>query len=295
MSDMKVSVTTTTEAEYLNEDGAKHRLSMIPLRYTKTIHFVRHGLGFHNIAGHENRDNYKSEEWFDAHLTEVGWQQAEALNHHIQKINLPFDLVVVSPLMRALETAVGAFGRGPWSPSDSQPPLMAARGGDDRHCMPRSAVSAAGLPPIVAHELCREHLGVHPCDRRHPTSFYRAAFPAVDFSLVTEEEDVLWRLEQRESKEAIKERGMAFMRWIMTRPERNIAVVTHSSFLHFTMQNFGHDASIAVQGELHRWYENCEMRSVVVADTDALSCPPDAWHFAGGNAATQVVAAQVPA
>lgn len=39
-------------------------LMMVPLRQTKTIHFIRHGQGFHNVAGHANHDNYKSEEWW---------------------------------------------------------------------------------------------------------------------------------------------------------------------------------------------------------------------------------------
>ena len=48
---------------------------------------------------------------FDAHLTEEGWKQAEDLNRHIVNAGLKVDLVVVSPLSRALETAVGAFAR----------------------------------------------------------------------------------------------------------------------------------------------------------------------------------------
>lgn len=48
---------------------------------------------------------------FDAHLTAEGWSQAEDLNSHIVSSGLQVDLVVVSPMMRALETAVGAFGR----------------------------------------------------------------------------------------------------------------------------------------------------------------------------------------
>jgi hypothetical protein len=46
---------------------------------------------------------------------------------------------------------------------------------------------------------CREHLGVHPCDKRRPLAHYRANFPAVDFSAVEEEEDILWLEEHRES------------------------------------------------------------------------------------------------
>jgi hypothetical protein len=47
--------------------------------------------------------------------------------------------------------------------------------------------------PFLACELCREHIGKNPCDRRRKTSEYQAMFPGVDFSCVAEEEDVLWR------------------------------------------------------------------------------------------------------
>jgi hypothetical protein len=46
----------------------------------------------------------------------------------------------------------------------------------------------------------------------------------VDFSLLDEEEDVLWQAQHRETKEEIKARGAAFMAQVMARPERNIAV-----------------------------------------------------------------------
>lgn len=85
-------------------------LALVPMRQTKTIHFIRHGQGFHNVAGHADHEEYKNEAYFDAHLTEEGWKQAEALNAHIRSTpGLKVDLVVVSPLTRALETAVGAF------------------------------------------------------------------------------------------------------------------------------------------------------------------------------------------
>ncbi|PNG99816.1 hypothetical protein TSOC_014394, partial [Tetrabaena socialis] len=54
-------------------------ISLTPERYTKTIHFVRHGQGFHNVAGHKNHEMYKSWDFVDSHLTEHGWKQAEQL------------------------------------------------------------------------------------------------------------------------------------------------------------------------------------------------------------------------
>lgn len=61
------------------------------------------------------------------------------------------------------------------------------------------------------------------------------------------EEDELWGPDFREEKEQIKARGLRFMQWLMTRPESRIAVVSHSSFLFFTMANFGLHASTLVQ------------------------------------------------
>ncbi len=41
-----------------------------------------------------------------------------------------------------------------------------------------------GGPPLVAEESCREHLGVAPCDRRHPISVHTSDFPGVSFDEV---------------------------------------------------------------------------------------------------------------
>ncbi|KAG2499069.1 hypothetical protein HYH03_003252 [Edaphochlamys debaryana] len=295
------------------------RISLLPARYTKTVHFVRHGQGFHNVAGHIDHELYKSEEYADAHLTELGWQQAEALGRHVASTRLPVDLVVVAPLQRALETAVAAFGRlapadgaagpGPgsngngangngangangngYSAGANGPLLMAAQEAVPGKKAAHVAVWGGGCPPFVAHELCREHIGVHPCDRRSSVALYRERFPGVDFSLVQPDGDVLWTLEHRETKDEIRRRGLAFLKWLAARPERSIAVVTHSSFLHFTLGTFAHQAAQPVQAELHKWYENCEMRSVVLSDdseegAEAVGAVKDPWHFAGGAAA----------
>ncbi|GLC59301.1 hypothetical protein PLESTB_001472000 [Pleodorina starrii] len=341
------------------------RISLVPVRYTKVVHFVRHGQGFHNVAGHINHDNYKLWDYADAHLTELGWQQAEQLGacppsqhsrgprlpapsktkrcacithhlpppapsspfhldyaptcpalprpgRHVVATRLPVDLVVVAPLQRALETAVAAFG-GLHQRADhgngngggdadgvdgtdgaaAAPLLMAAQEGLEGKRVERRAVSSRGCPPFIAQELCREHIGVHPCDRRSEVSAYKERFPAVDFSLVQPDEDALWSAEHRESKDEIRRRGLAFLKWLAARPERHIAVVSHSSFLHFTLSCFGQGAAEAVQGEMHKWYDNCEMRSLVLSDDSeeaaaamAAGGTADEWHFAGGLHAT---------
>ena len=57
--------------------------------------------------------------------------------------------------------------------------------------------------------------------------------------------------------------------------------MTHSSFLHYTFGSFGLGFSTHIKDEIHRWFENCEMRSLVVANTqDPL--PDDRLHWRGG-------------
>ncbi|KAL3137781.1 hypothetical protein ABBQ38_005041 [Trebouxia sp. C0009 RCD-2024] len=224
-------------------------LTAVPLRHSKVIYLIRHGQGFHNVAGHKDSSQYLSYDWEDAHLTEYGWQQAEALNKHIANLpnRLQVDLVISSPLTRTLETATGVFASEVWTNESQGVPLMREQPAKQEHQAAHSAMSTAGCPPFVAHELCREHLGRHPCDKRRNLSHYKQHFPAVDFSLIETEEDELWGPDFREEKDHIKARGLRFMQWVMTRPESRIAVVSHSSFLFFTMANFGLHASTDVQ------------------------------------------------
>jgi len=72
----------------------------------QTIHLIRHGEGFHNVAGHADVAEYRSYTWQDAHLTPRGWRQAQALGAHIRAAAFPVEVVIVSPLSRTLETAV---------------------------------------------------------------------------------------------------------------------------------------------------------------------------------------------
>ncbi|GBF94404.1 hypothetical protein Rsub_07218 [Raphidocelis subcapitata] len=296
-------------------------LQVYPLRYTKTIHFIRHGEGFHNIAGRANHDNYKSWEYEDSHLrqalvllvgTPEGWRQAHELGRHMAAAGIRPQVVIVSPLTRAIETAVGAFGDHPASPAavangngngSSGGNGNGSSGGNGNGSASASASASAELlmaelseipgkrsghpavplgaaPPFVCMELCREHLGVHPCDRYSSLAPKKAFFPGVDFSSV-EDADALWQADHRETKEEIQARGRVFMAQLMARPEQEIAVVTHSSFVHYLLTNYGHTASTHVQGDLHRWFENAELRSVVVADPGSTAHPPDPTHFPG--------------
>ncbi|BBN16949.1 hypothetical protein MPTK1_7g10690 [Marchantia polymorpha subsp. ruderalis] len=239
-----------------------------PLRRCKTIHLVRHGQGFHNVAGESDFKAYLSPDYFDASLTAKGWQQVTALRNHVRSVGIAdsLQLVVVSPLTRTMQTAVGIFGgEDIVNGADAGPALMVDGVGMEKH----KAIASSGAPPFVAVEWCREHMGLHPCDQRQTITTYRSLFPAIDFSDVEEDEDVLWSPTERETKEQLFGRTKKFVEWLLKRKETDIAVVSHSSFLRHLMATFGDGCSAQVKSELHNYFANCEMRSIVLVDRRA--------------------------
>ncbi|KAG4954879.1 hypothetical protein JHK87_040473 [Glycine soja] len=88
------------------------------------------------------------------------------------------ELVVISPLLRTMQTAVGFFGGEAYTDGISEPLMM-----ENVRYSDHPAVSSLNCPPFIAVELCREQIGVHPVDKRRTVSEYRNIFPAIDFSL----------------------------------------------------------------------------------------------------------------
>jgi len=274
-----------------DEDRSSHRFYITPLRHTKTLYLIRHGEGYHNLHGEKDHAQYASEKFFDASLTPKGWEQCAALKAHLESAKTPdgreslldrIECVVVSPLTRALETAVGALGgddldaaAAAEGAAEGAAPLMIASDAEEDvrpgHAAVAMNTNTIRAPlPFVACELCREHIGKNPCDRRRDVASYRAAFPGVDFSGVTEEKDVLWGT-MCETNDDMARRAHAFLEWVMRRPEQHVAVVTHSAFMSTMLRSFGATdqlgtAPAAVKGETHRWPNNCEMRPVLVVD-----------------------------
>ena len=70
---------------------------------------------------------------------------------------VPDQVVIVSPLMRALETAAGAFGGGAYSGSGR--PLMLAQTAEEDERAAHAAVVCPEGVPFIAFEGCRERLG----------------------------------------------------------------------------------------------------------------------------------------
>ncbi|XP_044481196.1 phosphoglycerate mutase-like protein 1 [Mangifera indica] len=253
--------------------------SLYPSHRCKTIHLVRHAQGIHNVAGEKDYDAYNSYDYFDAHLTSLGWQQVDNLHKHVHVTGLSkrIELVITSPLLRTMQTAVGVFGGQGYADGIDAPPLMVEKAGNSD----RPAISSLNCPPFIAFELCREHLGVHPCDKRRSISEYQTLFPAIDFSLIEADEDILWTADTRETNEHVAKRGMEFMNWLWTRKEKEIAVVTHSGFLYHTLSAFGNDCHPSIKSEICKHFANCELRSMVIVDRSMLGSDSATTNFRG--------------
>jgi len=176
--------------------------------HTHTIHLIRHGQSIYNA-----RERLQQEDplTFDARLSELGEQQVIELSSKV--IDLDVELVVTSPLTRAIQTAVGAFRN-------------------------------RNVPIIVCH-LHREILGAS-CDiGRHP-EILAGEFPHLTFSHL---EKVWWYIPDDmknvetfvseehyvsngfyEHNESVEQRIEEFKKWIKSRKETKIAVVGHHDF-----------------------------------------------------------------
>ncbi|KAJ9175777.1 hypothetical protein P3X46_014294 [Hevea brasiliensis] len=230
---------------------------LIPLGHSKIIHLVRHAQANHNVAGKKDLGALLSPEFFDAQLSPLGLEQVSNLCNYVNTSGLfkKIDLVITSPLLRAMQTAVGVFG----------------------------GERSSGLksPPIVAVELCRERTGVHPCDKRRTITEYSSLFPQIDFSLMESDDDNLWKADVRETDEEVAARGLKFMNWLKTRQETEIAVVTHHRFLQYTLNALANDFHPSVRSEMCKEFVNCELRSMVMVDKRMMNCP--ATDGSGGS------------
>jgi len=208
---------------------------------SKIIHLIRHGQGFHNLLGDVYRDfgksvdstgdkngesPYRRPEIVDPPLTTVGRDQAKAL----QGVAKNIDLVVCSPLLRALQTAALAF------PDE------------------RSSV------PWIAHPDAREASGVNTCDMHRAKSEIQDDFPFLDLSLISENDDY-WTPDARESAKTVSDRAYNLLLWIKARKESNIVIATHSAYL-FTLLN---TAITCEPPELANWFLTGELRSIAIS------------------------------
>jgi broad specificity phosphatase PhoE len=169
----------------------------------KRIHFIRHAQSRHNALALTAPDDdvlRRDPGLRDAPLTELGQRQAQALAQEIAPLR-EIELVVVSPLTRAIQTTLAAF---------------------DGHPAPR-----------LVEALHREHLDSW-CDIGQPPAALARAFPMLDFGHL---DDPWWHAVDgaepyvQEPFETFDSRVAAFADWLRARPEGCVAVVGHGTFL----------------------------------------------------------------
>jgi len=185
---------------------------------------------------------------FDARLTAKGAKQADRLRQMLAQRPsggrpfTAFDLVIVSPLTRACETAQLVFGDTP-----------GIYGGE-----------VVRPPRILVNEECRERYGKYVCDARRPVHELEMEYPNFDFSEMAFDEDVLHSDNARETTVDVQERALRLLGWLSRRPERCVAVVTHAEFLRHLFGQFGDTLDENDRSCLQRTGVNCELRSVVL-------------------------------
>ena len=129
----------------------------------------------------------------DPPLTAQGEAQAQLMSGVTAMMPTP-DLVVVSPLTRALQTGQRGF---------------------------RAALESG--TPFVALDAARETV-CHPCDARRPVPELQSEYDVISFSELQDEDDAMWR-RYESSREvddlpAMHARCTTLMEWILARPVR---------------------------------------------------------------------------
>ena len=169
---------------------------------SKTVLCIRHGESTFNSAVGSGGEGDPLH--YDAPLSERGEEQVRAARKALR--DLAIDLVVTTPLTRALQTASGLFADHPSSPT------------------------------ILVESMHSERVE-NSCDvGRHP-GLLAKDFPSFAFDHLP---DVWWHAHDQpdgrgicvEPIDRVETRVEAFRQFLMQRPERVIAVVGHGTFFH---------------------------------------------------------------
>ena len=179
------------EVYYMASDAQKKLCgcaspSYLPVGGAKKVLFVRHGQGAHN----ETIANWGL---IDPELTAVGEAQVADLNERLQSEMGAVELIVVSPLTRAMQTATGGL-------------------------------DGLTKAPYCMNPLLRERLGA-PCDTGRTRTELLRCFPQIaSWEGVLEMREVWW---STSTEYDLLERVEALKQWLLARPEQTIAIVGH--------------------------------------------------------------------
>ena len=165
---------------------------------SKILHLVRHGHSLHNELFHKiGTQAFRIPLTIDSPLTQEGHLQSIELGQSWQN-KKEIELVLVSPLTRTLETCMNIFG--------------------DIDI------------PIISQEFLREYpIGEDTCNKRSSLTLLKNKFPKIEFQLDVDQ-DTLWKEDYRENMIELEQRLEKMITYLQKRPEKNIAIIGHSSF-----------------------------------------------------------------
>jgi len=231
---------------------------------TKNVIIIRHALSQWNARYQEIGDDPVI---FDPLLTEKGRSQALALHPLREKYN--FELVVTSPLTRAIDTM-----------------LLACFGTTDPTVL-KERVTREKFPPIIVHPLLNEW-AIDSCDIGCPPERLQNYYPFLDFRLLSTfwwcdnflkpelDKDLAderqrelvaspeWTWQQykegkKESKQQLEERVGKMKQWIKEREEAEIVLFGHQDFF------YAFSLAKKEDGEVYGYLlDNCEVETVEI-------------------------------
>ncbi|MCJ1231458.1 hypothetical protein MMC12_008135 [Toensbergia leucococca] len=259
------SVSKKTQWQRFEQEVSRlNHESKSTVRY-KVLFLGRHGQGVHNVAesfyGTSAWDCYWAKQegngtvnWVDAHLTELGKDQAQVANQFWskmiadQKIPVP-QKYYTSPLDRCLSTARLTFS-GLMLPTNQ------------------------AFTPTVK-ELLRETNGVHTCDRRSPKSYIQNEYPTYEIEVGFTEEDELWLPDKRESNSALDARMKLLLDDILTDENSDfISLTSHSGAIASILRVIGHREFRLVTGSVIPVLVKSEINSKLLPPTSVTLPTP---------------------
>lgn len=198
--------------------------------YDKILILMRHGEARHNVferkwvqqhGGNIEDANLEEDYPVDPLLTGKGCGQMQSLSRRTatffnNETGLRPDLFVVSPLRRAIQSAIIAFPT-------------------------HTALSSLHGTEWICHPLCMELVNGNKSEFVSSSQDLEEIFPGVDFSLFEENLGIDGNVEEVnrkkrvplfESKIDLMGRTDEFLRWIKERDERVIVVSSHATWLH---------------------------------------------------------------
>jgi len=172
----------------------------------KNLYFIRHGMAVHNVLSKKYGSGvFYSKYYQDCLLVPEGKKQSKLLGLQWQHKS-DIQLVITSPLKRCLETTHLIF-------------------------------SENKIPVIVLDECIEYPQGQQYCNKRSTKNELEVLYPHYFFHNLVNV-DINWHRLHNESLDELEKRIKKFNDFLYNRPERNIAIVTHTNFINLYKNNF---------------------------------------------------------